>query len=103
MDTFFATDLKRFAEEVVWFMSADEALKDMDYFLVHLMAKSPIKAYQHFREHFPQYTDEDFIQALRSASPGVFISESKWNRWNENFGLIPPLPFPRKYFNHVCV
>jgi hypothetical protein len=99
MDTFFATDLNKFAEEVVWFMPAEEALNDMNYFLVHLMAKSPIQAYAHFREYFPQYTDDDFINALKNASPGIFLYENLWNRWNEKFGLVPPLPFPRKYPN----
>jgi hypothetical protein len=93
----FSDSLNGFAKQVVWFMPADEALADTGYFLAHLMAKSTDDAYEHLRRRFPQFTDEDFVQALRNAPPGLFLYEDEWNTWNEKFGLIPPLPFPRKY------
>jgi hypothetical protein len=97
MNISYATDLVKFAEQIVWFMPPEAALKDKNYFLVHLMAKSTAEAYEHFRRHFPEYSDADFVEALRESLPGIFMFEDDWNMWNKKFGLDPSLPFPRKY------
>ena len=95
--TNYATDLSQFAKQIVWFMPPEKALEDMNYFLVHLMAKSTDGAYHHFREQFPEFSDCYFIDALHNAKPGIFMFENDWIAWNDKFGLNPPLPFPRKY------
>jgi hypothetical protein len=97
LETFFSQNLEIFAREVVWFMTAEKALSNMDFFLVHLMAKNPQAGYPHFRKYFPQFTDADFIKALKNAPPGIFLDVESWTKWNIRFGLIPPLPFPKKY------
>ncbi|MGL4209433.1 MAG: hypothetical protein ACRCTY_08610 [Candidatus Adiutrix sp.] len=97
MGVIYATDLAKFAEQIVWFMPPAKVLADKNYFLVHLMAKASKEAYEHLRARFPQFSDADFITALRNAPLGIFMYEEDWHKWNEKFGLIPPLPFPRKY------
>lgn len=97
MGVTYSTNLNKFAEQIVWFMPPEQALRDMNYFLVHLMAKSSEEAYCHFRATFPQFSDDDFKEALRNARPGIFMYEEEWLRWNKRFGLEPPLPFPIKY------
>lgn len=95
-NNFYADNLEEFARQVVWYMEPQDALKDKNSFLLHLMAKTTRNAYEHVRKNF-LYTDEDFIEALRNAKPGVFIYEDDWLKWNAIFGINPPLPFPRKW------
>ena len=92
---FLATDLVKFADQIVWYMHGDQALQDQDFFLAHIMAFTPQVGYEHCRKHF-HFTDEDFVQALRNAPPGDFQPED-WLYWNNKFGLEPPLPLPVVY------
>ena len=97
MGVTYASDLTKFAEQIVWFMPPDKALADKNYFLIHLIAKASEEAYHHFRSNFSQFTDADFVEALHNAPPGIFIYEENWAEWNRRFGINPTLPFPRKY------
>ena len=96
MGVVYATDLTKFAEQTVWFMPPEKALADKNYFLVHIMAKASKEAYEHFRKNFPQFSDSDFVEALRNARPGIFMYEDNWNEWNKKLGLDPPIPYPKK-------
>jgi hypothetical protein len=87
---------KEFANYLVWNQSPDAALADMNSFLVHLMARCPEGAFRYAKENF-DLTNADFIEALRNSSPGEFIYESNWDKWNVILGLDPPMPYPRKH------
>ena len=89
-------ELKELAGRYVWYMSPDQALEDMDFFLVHIMGRTPEKVTDHLKEKF-KITNDDLIKALHNARPGIFMYEDYWNKWNDKLGLDPPLPFPRKY------
>lgn len=89
-------NFRRFAARSIWNMTVDEALADMDAFLVHLMAKTPEGFFNVVKKEFG-LTNEDFIDALRKAPPGEFIYKENWLEWNDKLGINPPLPFPRKY------
>lgn len=92
----FSTDIHKFAKQIVWFESRERSLKDIDAFLVFVMARGGEEAFQHALEAF-KFSINDFIKAFQKAKPGVFIYEEQWNKWNDKFGIDPKLPFPRKY------
>lgn len=87
---------RHFTARSLWNMTVDEALADMDGFLVHLMAKTPKGFFNYLKREFG-FTNEDFIEALRNATPGEFIYKENWLEWNEKLGITPPFPFPKKY------
>jgi len=89
-------EFRAFANNAVWYMQPNEALADINFFLVHIMAKLPEAAFDYAKNRF-KLTEDDFVEALRNAPPGEFIYEENWAEWNEKLGLNPPLPFPRKY------
>ena len=92
------TNLQKFAEALVWhdcperYIRTPEAYKN---FLVFLLAHMPEDVITYAQKTF-NITDADFIDALKTAKPGVFIYESEWTRCNDKLGIVPPLPFPRK-------
>jgi len=92
----FSSNLQEFAKELVWFSSPEQSLKDIDVFLVFVMARGGEDAFKHTQRTFG-FTNEDFIRALKSAKPGVFIYEEQWNNWNKKLGINPRFPFPRKH------
>jgi len=89
-------DFKKFVNSLMWNQSADEALTDLNAFLVHLMARCPEGAFRYAKKRFG-LTDDDFREALQHSSPGEFIYESNWEKWNEILGFSPPIPYPRKH------
>lgn len=70
-------EFRHFAARSIWNMTVDEALADMDRFLVHIMAKSP-KGFFNYLKRVHGFTNEDFIDALRKAPPGEFIYKENW-------------------------
>ena len=94
MDTFYSCDYYKFAKQVVWY-GCEEQRGEKYPFLAFLMGRGSRSAYEHAREAFG-FTDEDFREALRQAKPGTFIYPERWEEWNIELGINPPLPFPRK-------
>ena len=50
------------------------------------------------RERFG-FTDDDFCEALHDTPPGLFWgpgAEEHWDEVNVRFGIVPPLPFPKR-------
>lgn len=89
-------DFKKFANSLVWNKTPDDALSDINSFLVHLMARCPEGAFRYAKRTF-HLSDDDFRDALIHSAPGEFIYESNWIKWNEILGLKPPIPYPRKH------
>jgi hypothetical protein len=61
------------------------------------MARGGPSAFEHAKTVFG-FTDEDFVNALKAAKPGLFIYREQWEKWNKTFEIDPPLPFPIKFF-----
>ena len=95
----YSTDLYKFAKQIVWFSSAEREVTDLYAFLVFIMARTPLSAYEHARRVFG-FTDKDFIEALRQAKPGVFMCLEKWEKWNKQFGVSFPMP-KKKWFSDM--
>lgn len=83
-------ELKKVAERVVWFESADDALRYRNRFLAYLMTYGTLEEVLIAKKYF---MDEDFRAALLNAPPGIFDMPS-WTYWNGVYGRhpIPPLP-----------
>lgn len=93
-------EFKKFANNLVWNQTPDEALVNMNDFLAHLMARCPEGAFHYAKKIFG-LTDDDFREALVNSPPGEFIYESNWNKWCAILGFEPPIPYPRKYPDSV--
>jgi hypothetical protein len=92
------TDLREFAAALVWYECPERYIRnEQEYkdFLVLLLAKTPATILSYAKQKF-QITDEDLIESLKTAKPGIFVYEDEWLKCNEDLGIDPPLPFPRK-------
>ena len=96
--------LKKLAEEVVWYECDEKYIQtetSYKHFLVFLLSRGTDEDISYARNTL-QIPDADFIDALKSAKPGVFIYEAKWDYWNKKFNIIPKLPFPVKWPERFC-
>lgn len=83
-------ELERVARRVVWFKSAEDALKEPKLFLAQLMTVGTLRDIVIAMKY---YSDEDFESVLADPPPGVFDIRS-WNYWNLRYHRepVPPLP-----------
>jgi hypothetical protein len=83
-------EFRKVAERVIWFESAEDALRYPTRFLAYLMTFGTLEEVLIARKFF---TKEDFRSALVDAPPGIFDVRS-WTYWNGVYGRhpIPPLP-----------
>lgn len=85
-------DLRRVAQQVVWFKEPEETLADRDFFLAHVMTYGLIEEIAVVEKYFQP---ADFRHALENAPPGVFDPRS-WAYWNTVFGRTPVPAMPRR-------
>jgi hypothetical protein len=83
-------DLCDVAKRVMWFESADEALRNPRRFLAYLMTFGTLDEILTTRKYF---SDRDFEAVLTDPPPGIFDPRS-WTYWNVVYHRqpIPPLP-----------
>jgi len=83
-------ELDAVAIRVIWFETADEALRYPHRFLAYLMTYGTLEEILIVRKYF---TDADFKAALENPPAGVFDIRS-WSYWNSVYGRdpVPPLP-----------
>ncbi len=93
----YSKDINVFAEQVVWYAPSHHILEKKNSFLLHMMRDPSTYMYEHAKKYF-NYTDDDFRNALKHASPGIIMYKEIWELWNERLEIIPPLPFPKKKF-----
>jgi hypothetical protein len=82
------------AKQFAWYGQPAEFLADQDRFLTFAMVHFPEDAVATLRRF---YTKQDFINALRNAPPGVFLTTDEWAYWNDKLDVVPNLPFPPRY------
>ena len=83
-------ELDAVATRVIWFESADEALRYPNRFLAYLMTYGTLEEILVAKRHF---SEAEFEAALDDAPPGIFDIRS-WTYWNCVYGRkpVPPLP-----------
>jgi hypothetical protein len=85
-------ELLRVARRVVWFKTPEEALSNPAHFLAHVMTYGSCEDLEAL---CVWVKDEDYLEALDNAPPGVFDPRS-WTYWNLRFGRVPTPPLPRR-------
>lgn len=83
------------ARRIVWFEEPEEALADPVRFLAYAMTYARHADMQVIRQYV---SDEDFLQALDRAPPGI-IDPRSWAYWNLKMGRFPPPPLPARTFD----
>lgn len=85
-------ELDAVATRVIWFETAEEALRDRKRFLVYLMTYGTLEEILIAKRYFK---DADFQAALDDPPPGIFDMRS-WHYWNGVFGRSPVPPLPER-------
>jgi hypothetical protein len=80
------------ARRIIWFEPPAQALADPIRFMAYAMATATHQDMKTLRRHV---SDEDFLDALDHAPPGI-IDPRSWAYWNSKFGRYPPPPLPRR-------
>lgn len=80
------------AERVMWFESADEALRYPKRFLAYLMTFGTLEDLLIVRKYF---TDQDFRSVLADPPAGIFDVRS-WTYWQGVYGTHPAPPLPNR-------
>ena len=88
--------MENIAREYVWWYSPQEALKNTDYFLLHVMNLATWEDAQKVLAH---YGTAPFVHALHDALPGA-LTEKSWVFWHHWFNL-PPKPYPVRKLNQA--
>jgi hypothetical protein len=78
------------ARRVVWFEEPQQAIADPVRFLAYAMTYGDHEDMEAVRR---QVSDDDLLEALRHAPPGIFDARS-WAYWNLMFGRYPAPPMP---------
>lgn len=83
-------ELRAVAKHVIWFESADDALRYPRRFLAYVMTYGSLEDILITKKWF---SDDDFRSALINAPAGIFDPAS-WRYWNLVFDHdpVPPLP-----------
>lgn len=83
-------ELDAVATRVIWFETADQALRYPTRFLAYLMTYGTLEEVLTAKKYF---TDADFKAALENPPAGIFDIRS-WHYWNGVYGRepVPPLP-----------
>lgn len=88
------SDLQSVAKRVVWFKAADDALRDVNLFLAHVMTYGTLSDITTTLEHF---SEDDFESVLKDPPPGIFDRRS-WTYWNVRYHHEPVPPLPTRKF-----
>lgn len=86
------SELRAVAERVMWFESANEALRYPKRFLAYLMTFGTLEDILIAKRFF---SDSDFEAVLVDPPPGVFDVRS-WNYWNLVYHRSPAPPLPHR-------
>ena len=82
------------ARRVVWFEPPAEALGEPIRFMAYAMKHATHEDMKELRRYV---TDEDFLEALDKAPPGI-IDPRSWAYWNSVMGCYPAPPLPKRAF-----
>jgi hypothetical protein len=82
------------ARRVVWFEPPAEALEEPIRFMAYAMRHATHDDMKELRRYV---TDEDFLEALDKAPPGIIDARS-WAYWNSVMGRYPAPPMPKRTF-----
>jgi len=85
-------ELAQVAGRTVWFKSPDAALAQPLHFIAHVLTYGTYEDVATLRHYL---TDQDLIEALDQAPPGVFDPRS-WTYWNLKLGRYPAPPMPQR-------
>lgn len=81
------------ARRLVWFEPPSTALADPVRFMAYAMARATHTDMRTLRNYV---SDEDFIEALENAPPGIIDARS-WAYWNSKMGRWPPPSMPIRF------
>lgn len=88
-------EMARIARKLVWFEEPEQSLANPIRFIAYAMARATATDMAEIRRHV---SDEDFIQAIDHAPPGI-IDPRSWAYWNIVIaGRSPPPPLPIRRF-----
>jgi len=88
-------EMAAIARRLVWFEEPEQSLADPIRFMAYAMARATAKDIAEIRRHV---SDEDFLQAIEQAPPGI-IDPRSWAYWNLMIaGRSPPPPLPTRTF-----
>jgi hypothetical protein len=85
-------DLCAVAARVLWFETAEEALRFPNRFLAYLMTHGTLEEILVARKY---YSPQDFEAVLDDPPTGIFDPQS-WNYWNIIFKRKPVPPLPQR-------
>ncbi|HVJ52183.1 MAG TPA: hypothetical protein VM689_06965 [Aliidongia sp.] len=85
-------EIAEIARRIVWFEPPTKALQDPIRFMAYAMAHATHEDMKAIRRYV---SDEDFIEALEKAPPGIIDGRS-WAYWNGQMGRWPAPPMPRR-------
>jgi len=85
-------ELRDVAKHVIWFESAEDALRFPERFLAYLMTYGSLEDVLVAKRHF---SEEEFFAALVNAPPGIFDPAS-WTYWNLALNREPAPPLPKR-------
>lgn len=88
-------EIQRVAQRVIWFEPPEQAISLPIRFACYAMTYGTHEDMQVLRQHL---TDEDLLEALTNAVPGVFDPRS-WAYWNLKLGRYPAPPMPERDFS----
>ena len=86
------SDLCAIAQRVVWFESAEEALRRPRRFLAYLMTFGTVEEILTARKYF---SAQDFEAVLADPPAGIF-DECSWSYWNGVYNRRPVPPLPQR-------
>jgi hypothetical protein len=82
------------ARRIIWFEEPAEALSDPIRLMAYAMASATHRAMKVLRRYV---SDEDFLEALDKAPPGI-IDPRSWAYRNSKMGRYPAPPPPTRVF-----
>lgn len=85
-------DLCAIAQRVLWFESAEEALRQPKRFLAYLMTFGTVEEILTARKYF---SAQDFEAVLADPPAGIF-DVSSWSYWNGVYKRRPAPPLPQR-------
>jgi hypothetical protein len=85
-------DLRAVAKRVVWFKEPEDALRDVNLFLAHVMTYGTLNDIATTLHYF---SERDFEDVLNDPPPGVFDSRS-WTYWNVRYHREPVPDLPKR-------
>lgn len=87
-------ELEVVARRVIWFEEPKQALADPVRFIAYAMTYG---VHEDMKVVRSQFSDEDLIEVLDHAPPGIFDGRS-WAYWNLKLGRSPAPPMPQRRF-----